>query len=67
MPLGDVVADMRRYSGKWIVFQDGHLAAQQVTGLYDLRDPDRALRVLVGPFGGRVREVTPFLRIVSGP
>lgn len=67
VPLGDVVADIRRYSGKWIVFQDSRLAAQQVTGLYDLRDPDRALRVLVGPFGGRVREVTPFLRIVSGP
>lgn len=67
VPLGDVVADIRRYSGKWIVFQDRRLAAQQVTGLYDLRDPDRALRVLVGPFGGRVREVTPFLRIVSGP
>lgn len=67
VPLGDVVADIRRYSGKWIVFQDSSLAAQQVTGLYDLRDPDRALRVLVGPFGGRVREVTPYLRIVSGP
>lgn len=67
VPLGDVVAEIRRYSGKWIVFQDSRLAAQQVTGLYDLRDPDRALRVLVGPFGGRVREVTPFLRIVSGP
>jgi transmembrane sensor len=65
--LGDVVEDIRRYSGKWIVFQDSRLAAQQVTGFYDLRDPDRALRVLVGPFGGRVREVTPFLRIVSGP
>jgi transmembrane sensor len=63
----DVAADIRRYSGKWIVFQDGRIAAQRVTGLYDLRDPDRALRVLVGPFGGRVREVTPYLRIVSGP
>jgi transmembrane sensor len=49
------------------VFADPGFAGQQVTGLYDLGDPDRALRILVAPFGGHVREITPFLKIISGP
>lgn len=67
MPLREVVADIRRYSSAWIVFDDGQLADQQVTGFYDLRDPDRALRLIVRPFGGKVREVTSFVRVISGP
>lgn len=66
-PLREVVADLRRYSGGWIVFGDGSLGEKQVSGLYDLRDPDRALRLLVGPFGGKVRQVTPFVRVITGP
>jgi len=67
MPLREVVAEIRRYSSAWIVFDDRRFADQQVTGFYDLRDPDRALRLIVRPFGGRVREVTPFVRVISGP
>jgi transmembrane sensor len=65
--VGAVVDELRRYNPGWIVVADGGLARQQVTGLYDLRDPDRALRMLIAPFGGHVREVTPFLKVVSGP
>ena len=46
-------------------FPDITLAQQTVTGLYDLRDPDRALRALVQPHGGKVHEVSRFARIVS--
>lgn len=67
VPLREVVADIRRYSSAWIVFDDSHLADQQVTGFYDLRDPDRTLRLIVRPFGGKVRDVTPFVRVISGP
>lgn len=67
VPLREVVADIRRYSSAWIVFDDSRLADQQVTGFYDLRDPDRILRLIVRPFGGTVREVTPFVRVISGP
>ena len=38
---------------------------QRVTGVYDLADPDRALQALVQPFGGRVRSVSPVLRVLS--
>jgi transmembrane sensor len=65
--VAEVIDTLRRYRSGWIVLTDDSLAQQKVAGLYDLRDPDQALRILVGPFGGRVREVTPMLRIISGP
>lgn len=64
--VGDVVDELRRYDSGWIVVTDGNLLRQQVTGLYDLRDPAEALRVLVGPFGAKVWSVSPLLTIVSG-
>lgn len=64
--VGDVVNELRRYDSGWIVVTDGNLLRQQVTGLYDLRDPAEALRVLVGPFGAKVSCVSPLLTIVSG-
>jgi transmembrane sensor len=67
MTVAGVVDELRRYSPGWIVLADDSLGKRQVTGLYDLRDPERALRALVGPFGGQVRTVTPMLSIVSGP
>lgn len=65
--VSEVVGELRRYGLGSIVFTDRSLSHRQVTGLYDLRDPDRALRALVGPFGGQVREFTPLLNVVSGP
>lgn len=60
-----VVEQIQRYHAAWIAVPDVTLAQQTVTGLYDLRDPDRALRALVQPHGGKVREVSRFARIVS--
>lgn len=60
-----VVARLQRYHSAWISLPDGALARQRVTGLYDLRDPDRALRALVQPLGGKVRAVSDYVRVVS--
>jgi transmembrane sensor len=65
--VAEVVEALQRYHSGWIVLVDRGLAQQQVAGLYDLRDPEQALRILVEPFGGRIHEVTPLLRIISGP
>ena len=62
--VGDVVAQLRRYKRGWIVVTHGNVLRQRVTGLYDLRDPAEALRVLVGPLGTQVRSM-PLLIIVS--
>lgn len=65
--IAEVVAEIGRYHTGWIIVAGDRLASQRVTGLYDLRDPGRALPALVQPFGGRVREVTPMLHILSAP
>jgi transmembrane sensor len=63
--IGAVVEQIQRYHTAWIAVPDVTLAQQTVTGLYDLREPDRALRALVQPYGGKVHEVSRFARIVS--
>lgn len=63
--IGSVIEQLQRYHGAWITLPDTALAAQKVTGLYDLRDPDRALRALVQPYGGKVRKISPYVRLVS--
>lgn len=60
-----VVARLQRYHPAWITVPDGGLGRQRVTGLYDLRDPERALRALVRPLGGKVRAVSDYVRILS--
>ena len=63
--IGAAVERLQRYHPAWIRIADPQLASRRVTGLYDLKDPDRALDALVRPFGGRVREVTSYGRILS--
>lgn len=60
-----VVAKLARYHQAWIAVPDRGLGRQRVTGVYDLSDPDRALQALVQPFGGKVRSVSPVLRVLS--
>jgi len=67
MTVAYVVEELARYNTGWIVVADSRLAAQRVTGLFDVQDIDRALAALVQPFGGRVSSVTPLLRILSAP
>jgi transmembrane sensor len=63
--VASVVEQIQRYHHAWIAIPDRTLAAQTVTGLYDLSDPDRALRALVQPYGGHVRAVSRFARVLS--
>lgn len=63
--IAEVVAALRPYHPGAIVITDAALGAHRVTGAYDLRHPDRAVRALVEPFAGRVRALTPFLLVVS--
>lgn len=63
--IDSVVARLRRYHPAWISVPDRALGRQRVTGLYDLRDPDRALKALVQPYGGKVRSVSAYARIVT--
>ena len=62
--VGEVVETLRRYRSGWIVIADDRLARQRVNGIYDLRNPDSALRALVHPAGGQVHTITPLLRVL---
>ncbi len=64
--IGELVAELRAYRSGTIVITDPALAERQVTGVFDLRDPVRALRTMIEPHAGRVREITPWLVVVSG-
>lgn len=65
MPLSSAVESIRRHYFGFVVLNDAALADARVTGVYDLSDPERALRALVGPYGGTVRRMTPYLLVVS--
>jgi transmembrane sensor len=61
----DVVEQLRRYQHGWIVIGSDRLGQQRVTGLYDLRDPQRALQALMAPLGGQVAHYSPLLTVLQ--
>jgi transmembrane sensor len=63
--IGDLVDELRRYRSGTIVITDQALADQRVTGVFDLTDPVRALKTVVEPHAGWVREITPWLVVIS--
>jgi transmembrane sensor len=65
VPIATVIEQLQRYHRAWITIPDRDLGQQKVTGLYDLRHPDRALRALVEPYGGTVRTVAPYVRLIT--
>lgn len=65
--VAEVVDELRRYQPGWILLESDQLAERRVTGLYDLRQPERALQAIVQPHGGRLRTLTPFLHVLSMP
>lgn len=67
MPVAEVVAELRRYHRGWIVIADDRLAAERVTGVYNLHSPDLALAAMIQPVGGTMRHLSPFLTILSKP
>ncbi|MFT3964634.1 MAG: FecR domain-containing protein [Sphingobium sp.] len=65
--LADVVNALDRHYGGMIFVSGNELAKRKVTGVFDLNDPVRATRALVQPYGGRVRQITPWVMILSAP
>jgi transmembrane sensor len=65
-PLREAVDQLRRYYSGTIVLADGALADRPVTGVYNLADPEEALRGIIKAHGGKVRRVTPWVLVVSG-
>ncbi len=53
-PLGVVVAELQRYQTASIVITDARLSTLQVTGVFDLDDPDLLLRTVARATGARL-------------
>lgn len=64
-PLGTVIDGLRRYYPGRIIITDDALAARTVTGVYNLADPLAALRAMARPQDAVVRQVTPWILLVS--
>lgn len=61
-----VVGRLRRYYGGTIILADRNLARRSVTGVYNLRDPIDALRAIGQAHGARIRQITPWIVVISG-
>ncbi|MBC3952547.1 FecR domain-containing protein [Pseudomonas folii] len=61
----EVVEQLRNYQHGWIVISDDALGQKRVTGLYDLRDTQRALQALAKPVGGEVKQYSPLLTVLK--
>lgn len=55
----------RHYRGR-IVVASGELGGKRVTGVYDLTRPVDAMRAVAQAHGAHVRQVTPWLLVVTG-
>jgi transmembrane sensor len=72
---GMIVADSETVSslvatiGRWhtgrILIADPWLGARQISGVFDLKDPVKALEAVVLPYGGAVRQLSPWLTVIS--
>lgn len=61
----DVVEDLRPWYGGQILLVGGKISERRVSGSYNVADPLQALAALVGPHGGTIRRITPWLVVVS--
>ena len=63
-PLRDVLATLERYRHGRIVALDGAAAEQRVSGVFDLKDTDQALRALEENLPVRITRLTGFVVVV---
>ncbi|MGV6875259.1 FecR family protein [Pseudochelatococcus sp. B33] len=64
--IGTIVDRLANHHRGIIITLDGQLARKRVTGIYDLSRPIDALRAVVEPYGGSVREISPYLVLIGG-
>ncbi|MBN7771487.1 FecR domain-containing protein [Marinobacter daepoensis] len=56
----------RYYEGKILILDDS-IEEKTITGSYNPKNVDSALAAIVQPHGGRVLNITPLLRVITGP
>lgn len=64
-PIGVVVAKIARWQPGRVVLANPMLARASISGAFDLSNPVAALRAVVHPHGGKVRQISRYLTIIS--
>ncbi|MND61071.1 fec operon regulator FecR [compost metagenome] len=63
--IASVVARIARWQqGRVLLAQPG-FGAQRISGVFDLKNPVSALEAVVEPYGGKVRQISPWLTVIS--
>ncbi|WBU60431.1 FecR family protein [Paracoccus albus] len=60
-----VVARIARWHDARVVIADPSLRNRRVSGVYNLSQPEAALRAVVAPFGSNVRRISPLMLVIS--
>lgn len=63
--LGDMVEQLRRYLPGQVWLRDPALAEQRITGVYDTRNPEAALRAMAQPHGAQLSHWSPWVLVIS--
>jgi transmembrane sensor len=61
----DAAAMLNRYFDGWIVVADDELGRQPLTGVYSLSNPRASLAAIARVQGATVREISPWLLVIS--
>ena len=60
-----VVAKIARWHRGRIMIAGPNFGSRRISGVFDLHDPVAALEAVVHPHGGKVRQISPWLTVVS--
>lgn len=63
--VAEVIDDIRPWYRGQIILMDEAIAKQRVNGIYNPRDALQAVRSLIGPVGGSVTQITPWLILIG--
>lgn len=66
VPVADVIEEIARHHRGWLLLRDPALGGRRVTGVFDLHNPEAALRALLQPYGAEILHITPYLLMVRG-
>lgn len=63
--IASVVARIARWKSGRVVLAQSDFGAERISGVFDLNQPLSALEAVVEPYGGKVRQISPWLTIIS--
>ncbi|MDO7929281.1 FecR family protein [Pseudomonas sp. KFB-139] len=63
--VAEITDRLQRYTSGWIVIADPALKQRRITGVFDLNNPDRALKALAQSLAVETRQVSPWVHVMG--